>query len=136
MQMIKQGGSHDKQVMATALVANDIKSYAFRSELEGMYNRLCHVDTRMQSTCGTITQYCDCEGAVKWVVNPILHPRETMAPEADIVMAIQHKNKTSTSDIDIIHIKGHQDNMIKYEELSFPSQCNVDCDERVKQYTW
>lgn len=107
--------------MATALIANDVEPYAFRSEPEGIYNGLSHAD-KLQSTQGIITQYCDCEGVVQRATTPIKHPRDTMAPEADIVMAIQHTINSSMSDIGILHTKGHQDDTTTYKALPFLSQ--------------
>ena len=96
--------------------------------MEGMYQGMQHATSIASANCN-IAQYFDCESAIKHVNGNVYHPKQTMAPEADIVMAYHHALKHINQTVNLRHVKGHQDKGAKYEDIDYQTQCNIDCDE-------
>ena len=109
---ITQERNHDHQLMATDLISCDVEKYAFRSELVGMHKGLQHANT-INTDRTDITQYCDCKSAISRVLTPVRCPKQTMAPEADVVMAIQKEIDDSQNDIAIFHVEGHKEDELE-----------------------
>eukprot|EP00957_Ditylum_brightwellii_P058319 4421574-Ditylum_brightwellii.AAC.1 len=52
----------------------------------------------------------------------------TLEPDWDIIAQISHELKANKLNVEFKHIKGHQENHIKYVDLPFPAHMNVDVD--------
>jgi hypothetical protein len=83
----------------------------------------------------TIKVYCDNIALVNWI-NRLLTdtsiPRMYIKPKTDVIMQIVHDlNQLALLHItiQIHHVKGHQDLIIPYTDLSRPAQLNVDADQ-------
>ena len=103
---------------------------SFRSELEGIKQTLDIIDELEPSEC--IEQVVDNQQAVASVNRPLWKSSQTLLPEADIVMAIQHQRRRSHAKTNLRWIKAHQDDGRPRAELCDAAQLNVRMDDRSK----
>ena len=84
------------------------------------------------------TQYCDNEGVVKSIQSALkydnYYPNTTMAADWDVIHEIVVSIKDLPTPLTVLHIKGHQDDQIPYDDLSLPAQLNVDADSEAELY--
>jgi hypothetical protein len=112
---------------------NESEQSSYRSELGGILasivyaNQIC---AKYNITEGQCTMICDNKGALASSFgNRQLNPRWTCY---DILCMIRFHLESSPLTWRHKHVKGHQDNDIKYEELDIVSQANVDVDNLAK----
>ena len=99
---------------------------SYRAELEGIKGVIDIADARQVPS---VNHTCDNKSAVENVNNPYTTQSQTLAPEADIIMAIHKQREQSNTKFTLTWIKAHQDDKKKYEELDEEAQLNVDVDK-------
>lgn len=101
--------SDDEQIKACYLLEKMTSLSSYRSELEGMYRGLQQV-LLSGITPQAIEQWCDNEAAVNRSTQPIAHPHDMIAPDADIVLALHAtRQRLEGTSINCRHVYGHQD---------------------------
>jgi hypothetical protein len=109
---------------------------SFRTELAGILSGLLFVEALLAyyefdpTSDASLLIYCDNISAIRRVRDPIptRGPRHRLIPEYDLIAEIQRIRDTLDLPFDPTHVKGHQDDDKEYDQLSYPSQINVDCD--------
>ena len=87
-----------------------------------------------------IQLYSDNLGLVMWVADllkNVSYPRMYIRPEADVLVQIEHEIKVARRlnlQLTVEHVKGHQDDILPYNELSRPAQLNVKADSSATNY--
>ncbi len=106
-----------------------------RSELMGILgvlyfiNGLCN-ESRL--TQGCIELGCDGEGAVTTMQEILQWNVKSSSKHFDILRSIQHLMRNSPITWKFRHVKGHQDDLLTYEELDRWAQLNVEADALAK----
>ena len=103
---------------------------SYRAELEGIKSIIDIADVHQVPS---VHHTCDNKSAVENVNNVFTTQSQTMAPEADIIMAIHKQREQSNTKFVLTWIKAHQDDKKKYEELDDEAQLNVDVDEAASE---
>ncbi|KAL7544883.1 hypothetical protein ACHAWF_012867 [Thalassiosira exigua] len=80
----------------------------FRSESEGLFRSLHHLQ-RLNVRPKEVVQWCDNEYAVDSSNRPRKTPREVMASDADVIMAIHDLKSRLPFPVEGRHVYGHQD---------------------------
>ena len=96
---------------ACFLLANLTSLSSYRSELEGIFRSLKHVEY-LGLTPTEINQYCDNEAAVDKCRSPPWRPKAMIQADADILLAIhsiRHSLHTRGTTVTCRHIYAHQD---------------------------
>ena len=75
--------------------------------------------------------YCDNKGVISHGNDPTATLRSEQ-PQADLIRLLKSYTRELPCKITWIHVKGHADDNIPFEELSLPQQLNVRCDEIAK----
>ena len=122
---------------------NSLTSY--RSELEGIYRGLRHIQ-HLKLSPSTIHQWCDSKSAVDNSNIDPPTPSAMIAPDADILLAIRHlRRQMAASTIVCKHVYGHQDSRpprdlsphqqqlpmalaVDHPRLSQEAAINIECD--------
>lgn len=102
--------SEESRVTACFLLTNISSLSSYRSELEGIYRSLYHVQY-LGMTPSEIQHWCDNESAVNDCNRPLFSPSAMGKPDADLLLAIHHLRTIMEDRIRITcrHIYGHQD---------------------------
>jgi len=83
-----------------------------------------------------IVGYCDNLGLIQLVTamqtNKIPNPSQAISNDYDLTNKIFQMILCLPVTITLSHIKGHQDNNTPTEELPYPAQLNITCDERAR----
>ena len=106
-------------------------STSFRSELEGI-NQTLDIIAELDET-GEIDLFVDNDQAGRQSMKEIWKPSQTLKPEADILLSIQHKRRRPNVNATIHWIKAHQDDHEDHACLAPPAQLNYDMDDRSKR---
>ena len=96
---------------ACFLLSNISSSSSYRSELEGIFRSLKHVEY-LSMAPAEIAHWCDNEAAVNKCMTPLWKPSAMIQPDADILLAIHHlRNTFRTTGTTVVcrHVYGHQD---------------------------
>ena len=101
-------------------------STSYRSELEGIKQVIEIAD---DFKVPSINQTCDNEAAVNNVNTPFKNPTQTLSAEADIIMAIHHMRKQSSTKVNLKWVESHQDKGRRKEDLPDEAQLNVEMDQ-------
>ena len=105
---------------------NSTFSTSYRSELEGIKEVIEIAD---DFNVPSINQTCDNEAAVNNVNAPFKNPTPTLSAEADIIMAIYHMRKQSSTKVNLKWVEGHQDKGMRKEDLPDEAQLNNEMNE-------
>ena len=101
--------SEGNYAQACLLLRNINSLTSYRSELEGIYRGLRHIQ-HLNMTPTFIHQWCDSKSAVDNSNRDPPNPGAMIAPEADILLAIRHlRLQMAASTITCRHVYGHQD---------------------------
>ena len=123
----------DTQFVSACFLMTNISSLtSYRVELEGVYRALKHIEF-LGLKPEEIDQWCDNKAAVTKCDLDTLPPKERIAPEADIILAIHHLKQKLKVPIRCGHVYGHQDGKNKSQStkrLSEQAKMNIGCDER------
>ena len=104
---------------------------SYRVELEGVYCALKHIEF-LGLEPKEIDQWCDNKAAVKKCNLDTLPPKERIASEAEIILAIHYLKRKLNILIPCGHVYGHQDGKNKPQSttrLSEQAKMNIDCDK-------
>ena len=75
--------------------------------------------------------HCDNKGVISHGNEPTTTLRSEQ-PQADLIRLLKSYTRDLPCNITWIHVKGHSDDHIPFEELSLPQQLNIRCDELAK----
>lgn len=102
--------TEESKATACFLLGNISSLSSYRSELEGIFRSLKHVQY-LGLQPGEIQHWCDNESAVNDCNKSLRTPSAMIKPDADILLAIHHLREVMSDDSTIIckHIYGHQD---------------------------
>jgi hypothetical protein len=137
--------AEDKTVKACVALEHMTSITSFRSELEGMYRGLLQVE-QMDLHTNSIAQWCDNKAAVDSLNARHWTPQDMLAPDADILLAINgvtgRIERTGVS-LTRKHVYGHQDTKQRGKEdrastaqtLSIKARINVECDKLATETT-
>ena len=120
-------GTPDNQRQAVIRKTAFEDSTSYRLELEGMYDSLTDAQQHLPDPT-TIKMHCDCESGIKKLGTTIRKPRDVMAAEMDMIMALQQLQAESIHDIAFFWVKGHADKDRPVSKLTNEEQMNVQCD--------
>ena len=104
--MIATGTEH--QIQACFLMANVNKVTSYRSELEGIFRALKHIEF-LNWAPTELDQWCDNKQAVHDSMNFPYRPTDMMGADTDLVLAIHYLKSKLTTTINCQHVYGHQD---------------------------
>jgi hypothetical protein len=97
------------QIQAHANILNISSFTTYRSELEGIYRLLRHIQT-LNLHPPSIRQWCDNKAAIDNATRGPTNPSQMTRPDADILLAISAlRHKYSPCKITHRHVYGHQD---------------------------
>ena len=54
-------------------------------------------------------------------------PSETLRPDYDLIQAVMNLSKKHRLDLQVYHVKSHQDDVMDYSDLPWEAKLNVDC---------
>ena len=109
----------DEYATACFLLANMNSVSSYRTELEGMFRGLKHIN-RLQMTPTEVKQWCDNERAVLNCANDPRSPTCMLQADADIILAIRKIHQDMPFEIQCRHVYGHQDSKSERKEESVP----------------
>ena len=115
--------NENEYVKACFLMTNISSVNSYRVELEGLYRALCHIQYLGIEPDEDITQWFDNESGAFTSNRPMLTGRDTIQPEGDLLMAIQHLRQKLPFGVISKHVRGHQDTAKKKKE-SEVSDCD------------
>ena len=115
--------NENEYVKACFLMTNISSVNSYRAELEGLYRSLYHIHYLGMKPEKDITQWFDNESGAFTSNRPIKTGRETMQPEGDLLLAIQHLRKKVPFRVVSNHVRGHQDTAKKKKKAE-----ESDCD--------
>ena len=98
--------SDEEFISACVLLTQASSSY--RIELDGILRTLHHLE-QLNITPKEAEDWCDNERAVISCQDPPVTPRQMIAPDADVVLAIHHIRNRFPFHITFRHVYGHQD---------------------------
>ena len=52
---------------------------------------------------------------------------ETLRPDYDLIQAAMNLSKKHRLDLQVYHVKSHQDDVMDYSDLPWEAKLNVDC---------
>ena len=105
--------------MACTVIRNASSLSSYRAELEGIFRLLRHIDW-LGLTPEEVRHWCN-NGAVKANrLAAIPTPTDTLAPDADLVLAIMATKAKLAANIKCRYVAGHQDE--KKKKLSHQSK--------------
>jgi ribonuclease HI len=118
-------------ISACFLMSDTSSLTSYRIELEGIFRALKHIEyLGLKPT--EIEQWCDNKAAVIKTEKE-LSPKEMIAPEGDIILAIHALRAKLQVPITCNHVYGHQDGKNKAKSRNKPMkqevQMNIGCDE-------
>ena len=124
--------------------AQGYKTSSFRAEAYGLLSfylfiyHISHFTAYLISSTTAI--YSDSKSVID-IVNEMsmwkdYYSAETLAAEWDILQALTSLLQKMPKTMELQHIKGHQDNQKRYEDLELPAQLNVDADKLAGSYTY
>ena len=105
---------------------------AYRSELAGLHGGLsfmlaiCKI---FKISTGRIILACDCEGALKKVINKEVRMQDK---HFDYISAIATIMEQINIPINLVHVDGHKDQVVSIRELSLLEQMNLLADDHAK----
>lgn len=113
----------------------------YRGEILGAIGATLLIDTALKtrpltntpSSTPTITLYCDNRGVVIHGNAPSKPLKDGQA-QADLLRLLKTYSRSIPANLNWVHIKGHADDNLPFELLSFPQQLNVRCDKLAKRY--
>jgi len=84
----------------------------------------------------SVTLYTDSSSSISVLKNKFRpSTKNVMKSNLDVILEIQEERKKLKSSLHLVHVKAHQDNEIRYEDLPLPARLNVDMDKLAeKQY--
>jgi hypothetical protein len=101
--------SGPQSFLSATFIMENINSFtSHRTELEGIFRALYHLDF-LNMTPNMVDQWCDNLQAVKDTDQPIQDPSGMLKAEADIILTIHHIKNRSPYQTRIRHVYGHQD---------------------------
>ena len=117
----------NKHVTACFLMGKISSLSSYRSELEGIYRSLKHVQYLGMSP-REIQHWCDNESAVDDSNRPLSTPSAMGKPDADLLLAIHHIREVMATNATIIcrHIYGHQDTRDRGVPLVFRTDTSLE----------
>ena len=97
-----------------------------------MMTHIIQICEHANVTTGQVSLYTDCESAVNFLSfsNPYV---KTSTKHFDMLAAITRAIKATKITWNFIHVKGHQDDVMDYNESSREAQLNVLADHLAKQ---
>jgi hypothetical protein len=96
-------------ILAATFLMTDISSVSsYRSELEGIFRSLKHLEYK-NVTPTMVQHWCDNERGVISSNTPPWCPADMMKADADLVLAIHHLKSTLPFPVKCQHVYGHQD---------------------------
>jgi len=110
--------NQNEYVKACFLMTNVSSVNSYRAELEGLYRALYHIQY-LGIELGPdddITQWFDNESGAFTSNRPMKTGRDTIQPEGDLLMAIQHLRQKLPFGVISQHVRGHQDTAKKKTE--------------------
>ena len=99
-----------QELKANYFIRNISSLSSYRSELEGMFRGLKHIEhSTLRPTL--LKQWCDNEAAVDKSNKEWIGPSDMLKPDMDVILAIHHTKRNIECHTTIIcrHIYGHQD---------------------------
>jgi len=98
----------DHHMGACFLLSSVNKVQAYRSELEGVFRTLSHLE-ELNITPSEVVHWCDNEQSVRNTRERPYHASAMIASDADLVLAIHHLKSVLPYPVDCRHVYGHQD---------------------------
>jgi hypothetical protein len=77
---------------------------------------------------------CDNYGCVKMLQYLTTELTDLDKAEADLISSITRANLAKFTDVEVVWVKGHQDDNTPYDDLPLLAQLNVDCDTAAKKH--
>jgi len=109
-----------------------------RSELLGILGavtKLHEIENGMQKKRNkkkspAVTLYTDSSSSISVLQNKFRpSTKNVMKSNMDVILEIQEEQKKLKSFLRLVHVKAHQDDGMKYEDLPLPARLNVDMDK-------
>lgn len=126
--------AEESRITACFLLTNISSVSSYRSELEGIYRSLRHIEY-LGLTPREVQHWCDNKGAVDNSNKGLNTPSEMICAEADLILAIHHLRSSLETRMRITcrHIYGHQDTRARdipviLDSAHAPSISNPDSD--------
>ena len=105
---------------------------SFRAELAGLHGMLSYA-LKHGNRNAEYEIFCDNESVLK-VLDPAKEPTIVELSKAEEKLAQQTRVTLQTfRKVSLCHVKGHQDDDVRYEDLDLQSRLNVDCDAEAKR---
>ena len=111
---------------------------AYRSELSGVLGIIQHLirlSTKYKIQHGKITIKCDCLGVIKTITNLHQFP-STRKKHFDLLSILFLSMQQCPFTINFKHVKGHQDDLLNFNQLDQWEQMNVIADYNAKEALW
>ncbi len=89
---------------------------------------LLAVNTVFPGLTGLVQVYSDCTGALSWVAELPPYQVPSHCRHSDILKTILMNCGRLTFSRKYCHVEAHQDDKVKWEELSHEAQLNAACD--------
>ncbi|KAL7545317.1 hypothetical protein ACHAWF_008670 [Thalassiosira exigua] len=104
---------------------------SYRAELAGVHDVLKYLDVNGMHDM-SIDLWCDNKGVIDVLTSENEYGLTDLdAAESDLVKSALLILKRLPK-VTLQHVKGHQEDDVRYEDLPFEAQLNVDCDEQAK----
>ena len=121
---------------------NSPNSDNYRGELLGGVGSLLVLKAALNSSAATSLQnaelqlisqsiLCDNKGVISHGNDPTTTLRSEQA-QADLIRLLKSYTLDLPCKVEWVHVKGHADNSIPFEQLTLPQQLNVRCDKLTK----
>ena len=105
---------------------------SYRLELAGIISLLKYINKKGFSNT-PIEMWCDNEA----VVNILTEERELNVTDLDMaeydLVSVGKELMKQLTKVTLQHVKGHQTDVMRYEDLTFESQLNEDCNKEAKE---
>ena len=122
-------------VKACYLMTNVSSVNSYRSELEGVFRSLYHMQYLGMDPEETVTQWFDNESGVQTSNRAPVTGKDMMQPEADLLLAIHHlKSKLAFSAVSR-HVRGHQDARTRRKQTEEPDDDSLATTESTRIQT-
>jgi hypothetical protein len=133
---ILEGTKSSIQIIGRVVTpGHDTTQSAYRSELAGILATITVLNTLLSfhKITSTLTLRCDCETGIHKAFD-LRHKPTLQDSSYDLLQAIHYELSHTNITWQYMHIKGHMDDTINYNDLDRPSQLNVIVDYIAKAF--
>ena len=120
--------SQDEYIKACFLMTDISSVNAYRSELEGIFRSLFHMEQTGMIPAEEVIQWCDNLSGIEKCRNRPMTGKDVMAAEGDIILAIHHLKERLTCKVTHKHVHGHQDTKRRKKNIEADSDSESDDD--------